>query len=287
MKRILFLTLLFCTVAASAPAAAPEAALQALLLGNEKYALQQSLEPATLAIVVADPAIDVPVADLFGLPESRLVVIKPEGAFGPETSLAVQDSDLTAPLVVILGQDQDAVWAVYANIVQASPDLIHAVLKGQVSAQGAVVDSDGMVTVLGAHPELQTLVGLYLLGAPAPAEPEAAVDAPSEVPAEAVSEGPAEAATEAPAEAAVETVAEEKAAAVQPADDEADAQKTAAEESAVQPENAAASAEAIPAAAEAKNAQSSGGGSGVLIAILFIAALVGTIVYMEKTVLKS
>lgn len=286
MKRILFLTLLFCTVAASAPAAAPEAALQALLLGNEKYALQQSLEPATLAIVVADPAIDVPVADLFGLPESRLVVIKPEGAFGPETSLAVQGSHLTAPLVVILGQDQDAVWAVYANIVQASPDLIHAVLKGQVSAQGAVVDSDGMVTVLGAHPELQTLVGLYLLGAPAPAEPEAAVDAPSEVPAEAVSEGPAEAATEAPAEVAVETVAEEKAA-VQPADDEADAQKTAAEESAVQPENAAASAEAIPAAAEAKNAQSSGGGSGVLIAILFIAALVGTIVYMEKTVLKS
>lgn len=285
MKRILFLTLLFCTVASSAPAAAPEAALQALMLGNEKFALQQSLEPATLAIVVADPAIEVPVADLFGLPESRLAVIRPEGTFGPETNLAVQDSDLTAPLVVILGQDQDAVWAVYANIVQASPDLIHAVLKGRVSAQGAVVDSDGMVTVLGAHPELQTLVGLYLLGAPAPAEPEAAVDAPAEVPAEAVSEAPAEAVTEAPAEAAEETVAEEQAA-VQPADDEADAQEAATEESAAQPENAAAPAEAAPAA-EAKDAQSSGGGSGVLIAILFIAALVGTIVYMEKTVLKS
>jgi hypothetical protein len=279
MKRILFLTLLFCTVAASAPAAAPEAALQALMLGNEKYALQQSLEPATLAIVVADPAIEVPVADLFGLPESRLAVIRPEGTFGPETSLAVQDSDLTAPLVVILGQDQDAVWAVYANIVQASPDLIHAVLKGRVSAQGAVVDSDGMVTVLGAHPELQTLVGLYLLGAPAPAEPEVAVEAPAEAPAEAV--------TEAPAEAAEETVAEEQTqTAVQPADDEADAQEAATEESAAQPENAAAPAEAAPAA-EAKDAQSSGGGSGVLIAILFIAALVGTIVYMEKTVLKS
>jgi len=277
MKRILFLTLLFCTVAASAPAAAPEAALQALMLGNEKYALQQSLEPATLAIVVADPAIEVPLADLFGLPESRLAVIRPEGSFGPETSLAVQDSDLTAPLVVILGQDQDAVWAVYANIVQASPDLIHAVLKGRVSAQGAVVDSDGMVTVLGAHPELQTLVGQYLLGAPAPAEPEAAADAPAEAPAEAV--------TEAPAEAAEETVAEEQAA-VQPADDEANAQEAATEESAAQPENAAAPAEATPAA-EAKDAQSSGGGSGVLIAILFIAALVGTIVYMEKTVLKS
>lgn len=277
MKRILFLTLLFCTVAASAPAAAPEAALQALMLGNEKFALQQSLEPATLAIVVADPAIDVPVADLFGLPESRLAVIRPEGTFGPETSLAVKDSDLTAPLVVILGQDQDAVWAVYANIVQASPDLIHAVLKGRVSAQGAVVDSDGMVTVLGAHPELQTLVGQYLLGVPAPAETDAAVEAPAEAPAEAV--------TEAPAEAAEETVAEEQAA-VQPADDEADAQEAATEESATQPENAAAPAEAAPAA-EAKDAQSSGGGSGVLIAILFIAALVGTIVYMEKTVLKS
>lgn len=269
MKRILFLTLLFCTVAASAQAAAPEAALQALILGNEKYALQQSLEPASLAIVVADPAIDVPLADLFGLPESRLAVIRPEGTFGPETSLAVQNSDLTAPLVVILGQDQDAVWAVYANIVQASPDLIHAVLKGQVSAQGAVVDSEGMVTVLGAHPDLQSLVGRYLLGAPAAAKPEAAVD----VPAEAVSE--------APAEAGVKAAAEEQVA----IDEQVEEQEVAAEQSA-QPEKGAAQAESAPAA-EAAEAQSSGGGSGVLIAVLFIAALVGTIVYMEKTVLKS
>jgi len=274
MKRILFLTLLFCTVAASAHAAAPEAALQALILGNEKYALQQSLEPTTLAIVVADPAIDVPLADLFGLPESRLAVIRPEGTFGPDTSLAVQDSDLTAPLVVILGQDEDAVWAVYANIVQASPDLIHAVLKGRVSAQGAVVDSDGMVTVLGAHPELQSLVGRYLLGAPAAAESEAAVEVP------------AEATPEAPAEAAVEAAAEEQVATDKQADEPADAQAVAAEESATQPENGAAQTEPAPAA-EAAEAQSSGGGSGVLIAVLFIAALVGTIVYMEKTVLKS
>jgi hypothetical protein len=267
MKRILFLTLLFCTVAASAPAAAPEAALQALIMGNEKYTLQQSLEPATLAIIVADPAIDTPLADLFGLPESRLAVIRPAGTFGSETSLSVKDSDLIAPLVVILGQDQDAVWAVYANIVLASPDLIHAVLKGRVSAQGAVVDSEGMVTVLGAHPELQTQVGRYLLGAAAPAEPEATVDAP--------------------AEAAVEAAAETQTA-LPPAEEEAGAQDAAAEESVAQPEEAVpAVVEAAPAAASAKDAQSSGGGSGVLIAILFIAALVGTIVYMEKTVLKS
>ncbi len=286
MKRILFLTLLFCTVAASAPAAAPEAALQALMLGNEKYALQQSLEPATLAIVVADPAIDVPVADLFGLPESRLAVIRPEGAFGPETSLAVKDADLIAPLVVVLGQEPEAVWAAYANIVQASPDLIHAVLKGRVSAQGAVVNADGMVTMLGAHPELQTLVGLYLLGTPAAQEePEAAVDTPAEAPVEAVAEDTAETIAEAPAEeAAAEPVIEEQTEA-QPVNDEPVVQDVAAEESAAQPENGATQVEA--ATAEATEAPSSGGGSGVLIAILFIAALVGTIIYMEKTVLKS
>jgi hypothetical protein len=270
MKRILFLTLLFCTVAASAPAAAPDAALQALILGNEKYALQQTLESPTLAIVVADPAIEVPLADLFGLPESRLAVIRPEGTFGPETSLTVKDADLTAPLVVILGQDQDAVWAVYSNIVQASPDLIHAVLKGRVSAQGAVVDSSGMVTVLGAHPELQTLVGRYLLGVPAVTEPEAAVDT---APAAAV-ETETQTAVEAEAEETAEAVKEEPETA-QPAE-----QAAAAEESQAQAESVHAPK------AEAPSAQSSGGGSGILFVVLFIAALVGTIVYMDKTVLK-
>lgn len=269
MKKILFLTMLLCGLAATAPAAAPEAALQALILGNEKYALQQSLEPATLAIVVADPAIDAPVADLFGLPEARLAVVKP-AEFGPSTTLAVTDADLVAPLVVVLGRDADAVWAVYANIVQASPDLIHAVLKGRVSAQGAVIDSEGMVTVLGAHPDLQTLVGRYLLGAPAAAEPEAAVDAPAEESAAVVEEQ---------AEAAVEAPAEEPAAAVEEAIDVQDAAPAATE-----PEAAAAQAESAPAQVQG---ESSGGGSGVLIAILFIAALVGTIIYMEKTVLKS
>lgn len=271
MKKILFLTMLLCGMAATAPAAAPEAALQALILGNEKYALQQSLEPATLAIVVADPAIDAPVADLFGLPEARLAVVKPAD-FGPSTSLAVTDADLVAPLVVVLGRDADAVWAVYANIVQASPDLIHAVLKGRVSAQGAVIDSEGMVTVLGAHPDLQTLVGRYLLGAPAAAEPEAAVDAPAEAPAE----EPAAVAEE-QAEAAVETPAEEPAAAVE---EPAEAQEAAP--AVAEPEAAAAHADKAQVKGE-----SSGGGSGVLIAVLFIAALVGTIIYMEKTVLKS
>ena len=167
MKRILSLTVLFCAVAASALAAAPEAALKALALGNEKFVLEQSLEPAPVAIVIADPAISVPVTNLFGLAEPKLAVVKPEGGFGPKTGLAVQGTDISVPLIVVLGLEEDAVWAVYANTLVASPDLIHAVLKGQISVVGAVVDAQsGAVRILGAHPELQILVGQYLLTLP-------------------------------------------------------------------------------------------------------------------------
>ncbi len=232
MKRILSLTVLFCAVAASAFASAPEAALRALALGNEKFVLEQSLESTPLAIIIADPSISVPTADLFGLSESRLVVIKPEGAFGAEAGLAVQETDLTAPVVIVLGLDQESVWAVYARTLQKSPALIHAVLKGQIAALGAVVDAQsGAVSVLGTHPELQTLVGQYLLGLPSETQTQPAVAADA-APAE---KGSADAATH--------------------------------------------------AADEAQAAQKSGG-SGFMFVILFIAAIIGVVIFMDKTVLK-
>ncbi|MGE4440235.1 MAG: hypothetical protein AB7D27_01965 [Desulfomicrobium sp.] len=268
MKRILSLTVLLCAVAASALASAPESALKALTLGNEKYALEKTLEGAPAAIVVADPAIDTPVSDLFGLPESKLVVVKPEGEFGPDTNLAVQDSDLAAPLVMVLGLNENAVWTAYAGILEASPALIHAVLKGQVFALGAVLDAEsGSVRVLGAHPELQTLVGQYLLGAPSEAAPEAvsenAVEPVAEdAPVAAESKAQDAAAVEEGHEGAATTVGED----APPVHQEADA-----------------AAHAPEADADAQKS----GGSGFMLVLLFVVALVGTVVFMDKTVLKS
>ncbi|SFM16114.1 hypothetical protein SAMN05421830_11743 [Desulfomicrobium norvegicum] len=270
MKRILSLTVLFCAVAVSALAAAPEAALKALSLGNEKFVLEQSLAPAPLAIVIADPAISVPATELFGLSESRLAVVKPEGGFGPTTGIAVQAVDLTAPLVVVLGLTEDAVWTVYANTLVASPDLIHAVLKGQISAVGATVDAQsGAVKVLGAHPELQILVGQYLLSQPSGTETEGAAEPASEVAPE------TEAATEPQA-----AVTEEKAA--------TETHEAVVQEDAAQTENHAAPAEAAHAApAEDAQAGQESGGSGFMLVLVFIAALIGVIVFMDKTVLKA
>ncbi len=256
MKRILSLTVLLCAVAASALASAPESALKALTLGNEKYALEKTLDGAPVAIVIADPAISAPVAELFGLPESKLVIVKPEGEFGPGTSLAVHGDDLVAPLVMVLGLNQDAVWAAYAGTLQASPALIHAVLKGQVSALGAVLDAQsGSVKILGAHPELQTLVGQYLLGTPAET-------ATAEV--ASVSEAPHAAAAEEKHEAPEAAVSEDAA----PLHQEADTDATGH-------------------APEAGEAAQESGGSGFMLVLLFVAALVGTVVFMDKTVLKS
>jgi hypothetical protein len=241
---------------------APESALKALTLGNEKYALEKTLEGSPVAIVVADPAIGVPVADLFGLDESKLVIMRPEGEFGSDASLAVQNDDLTAPLVVVLGLNEDAVWAAYEATLQASPALIHAVLKSQVSALGAVLDPEsGSVKILGAHPDLQTLVGQYLLGTPAEVAPEA----------------------QALTETAVET---ETTAQTEPAAEEQhDAVNEAAhEEPAALHQEAAEEAGHAP---KAKTPAEQSGGSDFLIVLLFVAALVGVVVFMDKTVLKS
>ncbi len=244
MKRIISLTVMFCAITASALAAAPETALKALTLGNEKFAMEQTLKAGPVAIVIADPAITQAPEALFSLSESQVTVIRTETAFGPETSAAVQAKDLVAPLVLVLGLDEESVWAVYANALQASPELIHAVLKGQVSAVGATVDaSTGTVKILGAHPDLQTLVGQYLLG-----------------------------------------VAPEKAVAVTP--ETGDQAAPAAEPAAS--ENHEAPAETTHEAPKVEGeAQASGGGSGVMLVILFVAALVGAVIFMDKTVLKS
>ena len=273
MKRILSLTVLFCAVAVSALAAAPEAALKALSLGNEKFVLEQSLAPAPLAIVIADPAISVPATDLFGLSESRLAVVKPEGGFGPKTGIAVQAADLTAPLVVVLGLTEDAVWTVYANTLVASPDLIHAVLKGQISAVGAVVDAQsGVVKVLGAHPELQILVGQYLLTLPSESETDVAAETAAKVAPETV----AVAQTQATSAPAVEE------------NQDTESHEAVVKEDAAQAEGHAASAETDHGAAtgDAQTTQESGG-SGFMLVLVFIAALIGVIVFMDKTVLKG
>ena len=244
MKRIISLTVMFCAITASALAAAPETALKALTLGNEKFAMEQTLKAGPVAIVIADPAITQAPEALFSLSESQVTVIRTETAFGPETSAAVQAKDLVAPLVLVLGLDEESVWAVYANALKASPELIHAVLKGQVSALGATVDANsGAVKILGAHPNLQTLVGQYLLGV----SPEMAAAVTSE--------------TGDKATPAAEPVASENHDA--PADAAHDAPKVEGE------------------------AQASGGGSGAMLVILFVVALVGTVVFMDKTVLKS
>ena len=262
MKRILSLTVLLCAVAASALASAPESALKALTLGNEKYALEKTLEGAPVAIVIADPAISVPVGELFGLPEAKLATIKPEGEFGPGTTLTVHGDDLVAPLVLVLGLTEDAVWTAYAGILEASPALIHAVLKGQVSALGAVLDAEsGSVKILGAHPELQTLVGQYLLGTPAETAQETA---------------PAEVASETKSETRHEAAVEEK----------HEVSEAAASEDAA-PLHQEAVPDATGHAPETPEAAQESGGSGFMLVLLFVVALVGTVVFMDKTVLKS
>ena len=146
--------------------------------------------------------------------------------------------------MLVLGLDEASVWAVYANTLAASPDLIHAVLKGQVAVQGALLDADtGAVKLLGAHPEQQTMVGRYLLGM--------AAEAPAVEKAEAAEEKPAAEKAE-PAEAHTEAAT-------------------------------AAGHEAPAAPAEA----ASEGGSGFMLIILFVVALVGAVVFLDKVVLKD
>ena len=249
MKKVISLAVLLCVLAGSAMAAAPEAALKALSLGNEMYTLEKSLKTKPLAIVVMDESIALEPAALFNLAAEQVGAVR--APFGADTGLTVAAKDITAPLMLVLGLDEAAVWAVYANTLAASPDLIHAVLKGQVAVQGALLDADtGAVKLLGAHPEQQTMVGRYLLGM--------AAEAPAAEKAQAAEEKPAA----------------EKA---EPADAHAEAAAPAADH-------------ATPAAAghDAPAAEaSSEGGSGFMLIILFVVALVGAVVFLDKVVLKD
>ncbi len=256
MKRIISLVVLVCAIASSSLAAAPDTALQLLTLGNQKTQLAQTLE-GTAATVILDPSLAPAAADVFGLDASRLKIVK---AGDP----AVAQS-LNTPLIVFLGTEENAIWATYAETLKGSPELIHAVLRGQTAVVGAQLDeSTGAATILGAHPDLLVMAAQYLLGTPA-----AAADAPQAEPAEAVE--PEAAAEDNAADAVVEEIEEAPAAPVENAAPATEAKVEAPVEN------------AAPAAAEAK---ASGGGFGLIGVLLFVAALVGTIIYMDKTVLK-
>lgn len=246
MKRLILLATLFCAIAGNALAAAPENALKAMALGNQKHVLEQTLAAGPLAVVVADAAIQASPADIFGMDESRIGVVK--APFDAKTGLTVTAKDIVTPLILILGQDADAIWAVYANTLKASPDLIHAAMKGQVTVQGALLDAKtGAVTILGAHPDLSAMVGQYLLGITKEAE-----------------------------------VAPEAKEAAAPADQPAAVAEEKHEDAKAAP--AAAHAEAKDAAHAEPASGSDGGFMGI---ILFIAALIGTVIFLDKTVLKS
>jgi len=254
MKKIISLAVLLCAFAGSALAAAPENALKALVLGNEKAAMEQSLEAGPLAIVVADKAIEADPAALFGMTPAQVAVIKVP--FGPDAGLSVTAKDLTAPVVIVLGTDEESVWAVFANTVKASPDLIHAVMKGQVAAQGAILDAKtGTVKLLGMHPDTSSLVGQYLLGITAEATPAEAAKAEA-----------------APAETAK-------------------AEEAPAEGHAAPAEIHSAPAEGHGEAAAgheaAKAEEGSGGGMSFPMLILFVVALVGVVIALDKVVLKD
>lgn len=251
MKRSISLAVLLCFLAGSALAGAPETALQLLTLGSQKRTLEQSIEPATIATIIADQSVTLSPATLFGISESRLTVTSP--------SDQALNEKLTAPLVIVLGTEESAIWKTYAEILSNSPELIHAVLKGQTSVLGAIANAESnTVDILGAHPDLLVMAGQYILGKPAqPAQVEETkdnVETPAETPAESAPEAPAE-----------ESKADNPAAASPEAHDAAPADK----------------------AEHVQEAQSSGGGFGIIGVLLFVAALVGTIVYMDKTVLKS
>lgn len=269
MKRILSVAVVFFALVGSAPASTPETAQCLLTLGNKLYVLEKNLEAkGALAAIIADPALDVNPTELFGLSEGQIATYRPT-AFGADADVAALGMDLTAPLYVILGQDAEAVWAMNVAVVKAAPELIHAVMKGQTAVVGATYDpKTGCVTILGGHPDLPVLAGQHILGIkdaqPAPETPAAANTAVKAVSAEQTPSSEAE---------KTETV---------------DAEKPKAEPAEAEDIEAAhakpADAHATPEAGH--EATSESGGSGPVVIILFIIALIGTVIFMDKTVLK-
>lgn len=249
MKRIVTLTILFCSIASSVLAANPEDALKALNLGNQKYVLEQSMEGGPLAAVIVDPTVSASPAALFGLAGTQLIAAKTDGT-GLEQALG-------APLILILGTEENAVWAVYAEVLKSSADLIHAVLKGKTVIQGAVLTpSTGEVKILGSHPDLVIMAAQHVLGTPAQPAPADATPAPPAMENPAAGESPA-------------------------AQTQADPAPEAA-----QGESHATPVQADQNAATAEKHEAPASGRGPVGVIIFILALIAAVVFMDKTVLK-
>lgn len=255
MNRIISVAVMFFALVGSALASTPEAAQSLLTLGNQQYVLKKNLESkGVLAAVIADPAIAVNPAELFGLSEGQVATYRTASAFGPDADVSGLGIDLTAPLYIILGQNIEAVWAVNVAVVKAAPDLIYAVMKGQTSVVGATYDAEtGAVTILGSHPDLLVLASQHILGVPL---------TPSAAPAP-----------------AAETVKAEEAPAEQSHATEAKAETTEVAQAPAEAAHNVPTAEHEPA--------SEGGSSGPLVVVLFIVALIGTVIFMDKTVLRS
>jgi hypothetical protein len=230
MKRILSLGMLFCFLTSSASAATPDEALNLLILGNQKYVLENSLEADLAATIIVDPAMEISTADIFSLPDSRLKTIKADSI--------VLDGRFT-PIIIVLGPNEENVWNAYREIVEQSPSLVQAVLKEQTSVLGATVnDEDGAVSILGTHPDLMVMTGQSILDTSEEKTPQES----SPVKTESVPEPVKTPDTKIIDQAS--TVVEEAQAA-------------------------------------------SGGGTGFLGVILVIAAIIGVVILMDKTVLKA
>ena len=98
MKRIIFLAMSLCFLAVSASAATPEETLKLLILGNQKYVLENALNDGVVATVLADSALSTSPATLFGLPESRLKIVR--------TGDGLPAENIT-PVIIMLGENEE------------------------------------------------------------------------------------------------------------------------------------------------------------------------------------
>lgn len=259
MKKLLCVCSMFFVLASAAHAATPGQVLQLLTLGNQLVVLEQEIyAQKPLAGILVDPSITGVSAGLFGLADSQVALYTAPAVFGQCADLSGLELDTTLPLYVVLGTDPEAIWATTEIVLSAKPELIYAVMKGQTALLGAVVDgSTAAVTFIGTHPDLLPLAARHILGKTAEA-PAAAEDADAVAP------------------------AEPEAQPVEP-----EVQPEAQIEQAAAPETEAAEAAAPSQAEVAPEAQAQSGGLGGFGILLFIAALIGTVILMDKTVLKS
>lgn len=289
MKRIFSLSMLLCFLASSALAATSDEALKLLILGNQKYVLENSVEADLAATVIVDPAIETSPATLFGMPDSRLKVIKADSV--------VLDGRFT-PVIIVLGTDEENVWGVYGEVLTQSPSLVQAVLKGETSVLGATVNAeDGVVSILGTHPDLMVMAGQYILGAPAQKSTPKADSSTKKT--ESTPE-PASKKAESTSAAVknVEMDSTKKAdSSSKPASEKTESTpaKTKVAEIVADTKNAEQEAEPVaelqeaPASpnAPAIDEPKTGGGTTFLSVLLVVAGIIGVVILMDKTILKA